>query len=291
MNLRHALALILLAALLVTAGSLHSSLADLRAGYSDEFRSYYIPSSGYMKVASLGQRNLWADLIFVWAVQYFDRYGKEVRGTYLSRTFDTLTDLDPRFYEAYIFGCLFLSLDQNWDALYRLADKGISFNSKNWLLPWEAGTYAFFQAKDYEQAARYFQIAHDRNPEEILIKDMLANSLKYRGDYERSLEFWTKIRGQFEGDDSSRGRFFRLAADRNIFDLRVKIDLRRLEAAVDAFTKAKGARPQRLSDLVRDGFLPGVPMDPYGEPYLYDPSSGDVRCSKPFNFRGAYGQW
>jgi tetratricopeptide (TPR) repeat protein len=291
MRLQTALALLLLAALLVTAGSLHSNLADIRAGYPDEFRSYYVPSSQYMKVASLGQRNLWADLIFVWAVQYFDRYGDEVRGTYLYRTFDTLTDLDPRFYEAYIFGCLFLSLDQRWDSLFRLADKGIAFNSDNWLLPWEAGTYAFFQARDYDQASRYFQIAHDRNPQEILIKDMLANSLKYRGDYERSLEFWTKIRAQFEGVDTPRGRFFRLAADRNIFDLRVKMDLKRLGTAVDAYSNVRGTRPQRLSDLVQAGLLPGVPMDPYGEPYLYDPATGEVTCSRPFNFRGAYGQW
>ncbi|MGC8762360.1 MAG: hypothetical protein ACP5VN_01800 [Acidobacteriota bacterium] len=289
--MRRLAAILLLLALASAVGSLHTGLSEIRASYPSEFRSYYIPQSAYLKVASLGQRNLWADLIFLWGVQYFDRYGKDVRTAYLFHTFDVLTDLDPRFYEAYIFGFLFLSLDQGWEELYRLADKGLSANPQNWLLAWDAGTYAFFQARDYDRAARYFQIAHDRNPGDALVQDMLANAYKYRGDYEASRAFWLRIRDQFEGDDSFRGRFYRMAAERNLFDLHIKIDLRRLEGAVARYREERGTLPPRLLDLVRAGYLPALPSDPDGDPYLYDPATGKVSCSKPFHYKGKYGQW
>ena len=113
----------MIALLLTGSVSLHQDLAALNHTYPTEFRSYYIPSSAYLKVASLGQRNFWADLIFIWSIQYFDRYVESVRDTYLFHTYDVITDLDPRFHEAYVFGNLFLSLDGRLTHLQALGQR------------------------------------------------------------------------------------------------------------------------------------------------------------------------
>ena len=282
---------LLLALLLSGSVSLHQELVALNQTYPTEFRSYYIPSSAYLKVASLGQRNFWADLVFIWSIQYFDRYGQSVRDTYLFHTYDVITDLDPWFYEAYIFGNLFLSLDRRFDLIYQLTDKGLELNPKNWLLAWDAGTYAFFQQKDYTQALKYFRIAAARNPSDDRLKDLVANAYKYRGDYEDSLRYWQDLKADHENDGTEQGRFFVFAAERNISDLTTKIAMRALKGAVETYRKDRGALPPNLEALVRSGILKALPLDPEGKPYLYDHGTGEVTCQTPLKFRGKWAQW
>jgi tetratricopeptide (TPR) repeat protein len=270
---------------------LHQGMVTLHESYPTEFRSYYIPSSDYLRIASLGQRNFWADLIFIWSVQFFDRYAESVRDTYLFHTFQVITDLDPRFTEAYIFGNLFLSLDRRYDLIYQLSDKGLAKNPKDWILAWDAGTYAFFQEKNYSQALKYFLLAEERNPDNTLVQDLLANSYKYRGDYESSLRYWQGILEKYKDVDTERGHFFAFAAARNIFDLTIKIDLQKLTVAVESYRKAHGSTPPNLRTLAGEGFLKVIPVDPEGKAYLYDPVTGEVSCQTPFKFRGKYAQW
>jgi len=282
---------LLVALLFVGSVSLHQDLVALNGTYPTEFRSYYIPSSAYLKVASLGQRNFWADLIFIWSIQYFDRYRESVRDTYLFHTYDVITDLDPRFHEAYVFGNLFLSVDRRFDLIYKLADKGLELNPKNWLLAWDAGTYAFFQQKDYTQALKYFRIAAARNPSDDRLKDLVANAYKYRGDYEDSLRYWQALKADHENDETEQGRFFVFAAERNISDLTTKIAMRSLKGAVEAYRKDRGTFPLTLDTLVRTGYLKALPSDPEGKPYLYDRATGEVTCQTPLKFRGRWAQW
>lgn len=289
--MREAIGILLILVLLAAIVPVHQNLVTYTEGYSTEFRAYYVPSSAYLKVVSLGQENFCSDLIFIWAVQFFDRYGKKVRDTYLYHTFDVITDLDPKFYEAYIFGNLFLSEDRRWDLLYELSDKGIAANRKNWLIAWDAGTYAFFQAKNYDQALRFFSIAYERNPRQPVLRDLLANAYKYRGDYETSLRYWRMILAEYRESDARQAKFFTMAANRNIFDLTIKIDLRRLRKAIGVYRKRHGSWPLNLNVLKRDGDMTAIPVDPTGKPYLYDAGSGRVWCETPFKFKGKFGRW
>jgi tetratricopeptide (TPR) repeat protein len=288
---RGLIGILAMVALLCSAYATHQSLSALDATYPTEFRSYYIPSSGYMKVASLGQESFWADLIFIWSIQYFDMYAENVRDSYLYHTYDVITDLDPRFEEAYVFGDLFLSLDKRWSLIYKLADKSLSADSKMWLPAWDAGTYAFFSAHDYPSAQKYFTAAYNRNPRGTIIQRMLANALKYAGQYESALEYWTEILKESEGKDDSWSRFLVFTARHNMFDLTIKIDLRNLKAAVDRCTAEKGSAPKNLESLVKAGYLPSVPVDPEGKPYLYNSRTGEVACQSPFKYKGKFGQW
>ncbi len=291
MRVRTLAGVLVIVLLLAAVVPLHQQMVALHDTYPSEFRSYYIPSSAYLKLACLGQDNFAADLIFIWSIQYFDRYKQSVRDTYLLHTYDVITDLDPRFYEAYIMGNLFLSLDKRWDMLYSLSDKGIAADPKDWLVAWDAGTYAFFQAHDYAKALKYFHIAYARNPNRPILKDMLANAYKYQGDYESSLHYWQSIAQEFAGQEEHQASYFRFAAERNIFDLTIKIDLRNLTSAVAMYRRAKGAPPPTLRALVSSGYLKSLPVDPDGKPYLYDPKTGAVTCQTPFKFRGKFGQW
>ncbi len=289
--MRIATGLLLIALLLAAVVPVHQEMGECTKAYPAEFRAYYIPSSNYLKMASLGQRNFFADLVFIWSVQFFDSYKSSVRDKYLFHTFQVITDLDPRFYEAYIFGDLFLSEDKRWDLLYRLADKGVAENPKNWIIAWDAGTYAFFQAKNYEEALKYFSTAYERDPKSSLLKDLLANAYKYRGDYRTSLRYWQAILRRHENGTLHQDRFFVMAARRNIFDLTIKIDLRRLNGALKTYKERTGRWPVTLGALASAGYISGIPIDPEGHPYGYDSRTGKVWCVTPFKFKGRFAKW
>ena len=291
MRIRTIIGLLAIVALLCSAYSLHEGLVSLYATYPTEFRSYYIPSSGFLKVASLGQENFWADLVFIWSIQFFDRYTDEVRDTYLFHTYDVITDLDPLFTEAYVFGNLFLSFDRKWDLIYKLADKSLASDPKMWLPAWDTGTYAFFQAHDYRAAQKYFSLAYARNQQSALIKRQLANAFKYAGEYETALQYWMDILNDNEAKEDSWSHFLVFTARHNIFDLTIKIDLRNLAAALDSYRKAKGSLPKNLEALVKAGLLAKLPADPEGKPYLYNSRTGEVTCQSPYKFKGRFGQW
>jgi len=290
-RIRTIIGLLAIVALLCSAYSLHEGLVSLCATYPTEFRSYYIPSSGFLKVASLGQENFWADLVFIWSIQFFDRYADEVRDTYLFHTYDVITDLDPLFTEAYVFGNLFLSLDRRWDLIYELTDKSLEADPKIWMPAWDASTYAFFQAHDYQSAKKYIDCAYERAPDSRLIERMRADVYKYAGDYEKALQSWQDILNENEAKEDSWSHFLVFTARHNIFDLTIKVDLRNLTAALDRYRKAKGSLPRNLEALVKAGYLSSLPADPEGKPYIYKSNTGEVACQSPFKFKGRYGQW
>ena len=91
------------------------------------------------------------------------------------------------------------------------------------------------------------------------------------GDLARSLQFWLEI---YEGADDERVQSI---AWQHAYDLRVRLDLQVLEAAVSRYRSEVGRSPSSLQDLVAAGYLGGTPENPNGNPYLYNPVTGEVR--------------
>ncbi|MEJ2367298.1 MAG: hypothetical protein P8Z49_02845 [Acidobacteriota bacterium] len=169
------LGLLVIAGLFAVVVPVHRDMRALTKTYPGDYQAYFIPSSGYMKVMSLGYRNFWADLLYLWTLQYYDYYNMKVRYTYLHHTFEVITDLDPKFREAYIMGALFAFINKDWKLLYQMEDKGIEKNPKDYIIPYDAGCYALFSEKNYTRAIHYFRIALRRNPDQPFLKDLLAN--------------------------------------------------------------------------------------------------------------------
>lgn len=289
--LRTGLGLALIAAFALGVFTLHTDLRELQLTYPDEYRSYFIPGSAQMKVMSLGYRGLWADLIFIWAIQYYDWYNRSVRWGYLEHTFDVITDLDPKYQDAYIVGALFAFMGLKWDIIYGLQDKGIRLNPENYVIPYDAGTTAYFSEKNCARAAKYFRIALERKPGHGLIVNLLAKATACSGDTESSLAFWRELIAQYEGQDTPEANYYRGAAARHIWNTLIQRDQDRVAAAVAAYRESRGIGPPGLKSLVIGGFLPSVPRDPAGNPYAYDRVTGSITCTTPFDVRAKLGQW
>jgi tetratricopeptide (TPR) repeat protein len=235
----------------------------------------YLPSGKYLKPASFGYYGLLADFIYLWSIQYYSDPGFNPRVEYLKHTYDIITELDPQFIDAYQTGALFMFYEgRNPKAGLKLLEKGLERNPKEWILPTDAAYYCLINLRDRDLAAKYFATAATVPSAPTLVKRMLANLNFKKGDKQHALELWQEVY------DTAERPSIKQTAYQHVHNLRVLIDLEKLQNAISAYQQKYQRNPSSLNQLVTEGILTGIPSDPDGEPYEYDPKTGKVRYSK-----------
>ncbi|HEX9902925.1 MAG TPA: hypothetical protein VGB72_08690, partial [Acidobacteriota bacterium] len=66
----------------------------------------YLPSGKYLKYATLGYSSLLADIIYVWAIQYYSSPNISDRFDHLDHIFGIIAELDPEYSEPYLIGAM-----------------------------------------------------------------------------------------------------------------------------------------------------------------------------------------
>jgi tetratricopeptide (TPR) repeat protein len=234
----------------------------------------YLPSGKYLKPVSFGYDTLFADFIYLWSIQYYGDPGFHPRMEYLKHTYDLITELDPHYLDAYQTGALFMFYEgRNPMAGLRLLEKGMRNNPTEWILPIEAGFYCHMNLKRYDLAANYFEKA-SKVPGTVAFAKRALASMKFKmGDRATSLALWSEI---YETADSPS---IKQTAYQHVHDLRVLIDLDTIRKAIRQFQEEFNHPPLNLDQLVSRGHLKQVPVDPDGNPYLYNPRTGYVSYS------------
>jgi tetratricopeptide (TPR) repeat protein len=121
----------------------------------------YLPSGQFIEQASLGYRDLAADVLWFRMVQYYGGYRMGENDIALfAHLVDVITDLDPQFVYAYVFGALIIAQDLGqFKQGMGFLEKGVRNNPEDWWLPFELGFLNYVYARDYEQALFYFRKA------------------------------------------------------------------------------------------------------------------------------------
>lgn len=141
----------------VAASSLLGSVRDaadpLRQGYLS------VPPKPLGTMVG-GFQNLAADF---WYMRFASYWGYQLtHGRHFQNLYpllDLITDLQPRYMQAYEFGALALGDNKQLDEAVRLLEKGAKHAPENYYFPYKAGMTLFFFGEDYMRAARYFERA------------------------------------------------------------------------------------------------------------------------------------
>jgi tetratricopeptide (TPR) repeat protein len=237
-------------------------------------RLLYLPNGRYLKLASLGQAPLLADLIYIWAIQYYSNYDRQERFRYVKHVFgDVITELDPQFIDAYWIGALILIVEaKDLEGGLALFDQGIAANPDNWMLPYLAAWECALAGLPV-RGAEYFErvAAIDGAPPSV--RRMRAGMVFRAGDLDASLVLWQEILDDAGSDPTSRA-----IAEHKVIEVSMQIGLRDLREAVVRFRDGNGRMPRSLSELALRGYIPRVPEGPDAAPYRYDPRTGDVQA-------------
>lgn len=232
----------------------------------------YLPNGDYLRVASLGQQSLLADLIYLWAIQYYANYDRADRYRYVEHVFgEVITELDPHYVDAYWMGALILTVEaRDLQGGLRLLDKGIENNPEHWVLPYLAGWECFY-ADQHERAADYFETASAVPGAPPFVRRMRAGMTGRAGDLQRAIQLWLELLDDPDSDAATQA-----IARRQLRTLRLRYDMQRLREAVERFRNDNGRLPRNLEELRRRSYIEEVPVGADGLEYRYDPQTGDV---------------
>jgi tetratricopeptide (TPR) repeat protein len=239
----------------------------------DQELAFY-PSGRLLRQVSGGFQSAVADLLWLRAIQYYGEHRKtDLSFDKAAHVFRVITDLDPHFVDAYRFGALVVIGDaRDPEGGYALLRKGIRANPGSWELAFDLGFHHFLH-EEYDRAAWYFRRAALLRPGDDRAARFAAYAEKKRGGIDTSEEMWKEILETTENDR------FREAARFALLGIQVSRDTTVLAHSARAFRDRYGRFPRNTGEMARAGLLDRVPEEPFGERYVIQPKTGEVRSS------------
>ncbi len=236
----------------------------------------YLPSGEYLRMASLGYRELAADLLWLQAIQVMgEKKLSEEEGQWLYHAVDLITTLDPKFVRAYEAGshalCILVLMPEESN---RLLEPGMKHNPQEWILPFLLGINYYFELGDDEKAAEAMAKAARLPGAPERLVNLAAKLFVSAKSPQQAVELLAKV--YEETSDENVRKMVEVRLKESI----VERDLQILEEAIRRYQVNYTHRPERLEDLVGPGLLRELPKEPFGGQYLYEPTTGVVWSSE-----------
>lgn len=215
-----------------------------------------------------------ADLYWLRTVQYYGgqrAFSLEKRFELVAPLIDVTVTLDPRMIMPYRLGAIFLSETHpngagRPDAGVKLLERGIRANPKEWRLRQDlAYLKAEFQ-RDYAGAASVLMAGALIEGAPAWFRSLAGAWLQKGGDRRTSRIVWQGIL------TNSPEEFLKQAARRRLRNLDSLDAIDGVKAALLAFERDRGRRPESLAELVQAGFR-GRTASSDGFPFEYDPAT------------------
>jgi len=268
-------AALLVAFLLASAGAfvaLKAATDRIVRGKQPGASIIYVPSGKFLKYATFGYRALAADLLYLWAIQYYSTPTIDDRFDHLDHIFAIINELDPRFQDPYEVGALIAVQEaRDLPAAFAILDRGAANNPDQWVYPFNAGHVALMTVKDYPLAEKYFEQTMKIPGAPDFVERLRANAMFKKGDLETSWQTWLDIYKRADDERTKR------IASNHLYNVKATIDGKALEAAAAKYRDRFGRFPADLETLVRTGFASELPKDLDGNDYLYDAATGKAR--------------
>jgi hypothetical protein len=267
----------LLAALLIKP--VQDLVGDRLELYSVNPDVLYFSSPEGMKKVALGYDSLLADIYWMRAIQYYGRRDeadkRAVRYKNLPALLQMTVALDPNMLDAYRAGANFLAepdplgAGQPEEAL-KLLDTGINKMPSDWRLQFDKGFIYYWFVKDSGAAGKCWLAASRIAGAPAWMEGLAASALSKGGAVETAKALWQR---QFQASDRAD---VKENARNHLSSIQIAEHLWTLEYFIGKYYERFAAYPADLNDLVRSGYLRGLPVDPLGNPYEYDARTGLV---------------
>jgi hypothetical protein len=244
----------------------------------------YLPSPEMLKILSLGNTDLAADVLYLWSIQYYSLFQPNERFLYLETIYNLITDLDPLYYDAYRIGALIMQIQTGGDqhqlaaAVRRLFDKGLKNLPENWQLAEAAAWDLFIRFKDQETALHYAEIAVQRPGAPPRIKRMVGvwRDKENAWTLEDSIAYWR------HAVDDAKDEWDRRMCMNQLYDAVTARDRQRLEPLLRMVESRTGSCPEGWQQLIRLGVIGSEPTDLFGDAYGIDRTTCGIIAYKKF---------
>jgi hypothetical protein len=229
----------------------------------------YLPSPEMLKIMSLGNPGLAADILYLWSIQYYSLFRPHERFLYLETIYNLITDLDPLYTDAYRIGALIMQIQTGGDqeelesAVKRLFDKGMRNLPDSWELAEAAAWDFFIRFRDRETAIHFAELAARHPDAPSRVKRMLGvwRDKESAWTLEDSIEYWR------QAVEDAEEEWDRAMCMNQLYDAVAARDRQQLNPLLRAYTLRFGRCPESWEEVVRAGAIRQVPHDFFGDPY------------------------
>jgi tetratricopeptide (TPR) repeat protein len=234
----------------------------------------YIPSGKYLKMATFGFSSLMADIVYLWAIQYYGNAAIPNKLDHFIHIFSIIAELDPRYVDPYEVGAMIALYDaKNVPLALQILDMGLAKNPDMWIFPLEAGHYAQLYKRDFPLAREYYRKAMDIPGAPDIAKRLYANASFKAWDIKTAWETWLEVH------DTAKDERLRKIASNHLYNIKATVDVRGLRSVLEKYKAKYGRYPDELSGVVQAGLLPFIPKDYDNKDYVYDPKTGEVKTA------------
>lgn len=270
--------MVLLLAGVVGLQAIREQRQELASSIEAESSLLYISSPKVVSRAALSYRSLVADVYWIRALQHFGRTRLEGPGArkyeLLFPLLDLTTSLDPRFNIAYRFGSVFLAEAPPGgpgrpDLAIALLEKGLEAQPLRWEFAQDIG-FVHYRQRDYVAAADWFGKAAAISGAPGWLQPLEAVTRTRGGDRATARRLWSELM------KGSEDEWLRRESARRLRQLNALDRIDAVSQVVAVYRQRNGRLPETWTDLIRHGYLPGIPLDPDERPMVLDPYWGTI---------------
>ncbi len=251
---------------------------DTRAEVRRSGEAAYVLPSRFSRILALGYQGLFSDYLFLKTLTFYGERQmlqkplSEDDWHYLVTSLDVVTDLDPYFFDPYIFAEGAMAWEGKIDEANKLLEKGWRYRDFDWRIPYFIGFNYFYFLHDYEKGGYYIMEAAKLPGSPRFLPTLAARLTFYGGKSETAIHFLMGMLADTE--DPS----FRATLKMRLLALEGAAEL---EKVIQRFKNDHGRFPGDVQELVTSGYIDVLPTDPYGGQWILL-SSGRVFSTSKF---------
>ena len=258
-------------ALLVVAIALSITATSKNYAFRTKYASEKISRFGQLpapviKTLSLEFDGVIADYLFLKTMTVIgQKIGQDVNPsqqewTMVHTLLENITELDPRFWDPYLFGQMMLVWQAGmFDQASALLLKAAEHRPHDFRPLYFVGFNHFYFQKEYALASKYLQKASEKSGAPTYLKGLAARLSLYGNRTEVGIAF---LRQMLTGTHDPNLR--RYLEKRLIALERINT----LEKKVQEYKDQFGSLPRTLDDLLARGLIERIPEDPYGGDFI-----------------------
>jgi hypothetical protein len=238
---------------------------DIRASARQSGEASYVLPSRFSRILALGYHGLLSDYQFLKALTFYGERQMQQKPLseddwhYLATSLEVVTELDPYFFDPYIFAEGAMAWEGRIAEANKLLEKGRRHRDFDWRIPYFIGFNYFYFLQDFEKGGEYIMEAARLPGSPRFLPTLAARLTYYGGKSETAILF---LKGMLaETEDPS----FRTSLEKRLIALERAADL---EKMIVRFKNDQGRPPDRLGELVDGGYIDVLPEDPYGGQWI-----------------------
>ncbi|MBW2605535.1 MAG: hypothetical protein JRE28_14700 [Deltaproteobacteria bacterium] len=226
-----------------------------------------VPAKEIVKFLCLDHRGFAADFFFI----KVNLHSGSLMWKPLSFQFDsewaygmmeTITDLDPNYYVAYLFSGMGLIHNFNDVNLARpILEKGMKVFPQSWELPFWLGYDYYVYLEEYALAGEYLWQAAQKPDSPKRFLALLLSVFRKGGSYEKALWALSALL------DGTHDKGLRMVYEKKLVQLQ---NLSNLQKSANRYKEIKGHFPSELKILIQEKLIKKIPEDPMGMQYEWD---------------------